>query len=120
MAAITLTIVAGIQTVGVILVVALMVTPSATTYLLVKELPWMMLIRAMEVRAIAVAPCCCNSAISACPIVPDAPVTAPLFLRGLTTYPLVFCHGETSSRIASDRNGQSAFNGSGDRTVPEM
>ena len=43
MAAITLTIVAGIQTVGVILVVALMVTPSATAYLLVKELHWMML-----------------------------------------------------------------------------
>lgn len=40
MAAITLTIVAGIQTVGVILVVALMVTPSATAYLLVKELHW--------------------------------------------------------------------------------
>jgi len=46
MAAITLTIVAGIQTVGVILVVALMVTPSATAYLLVKELHWMMLIGA--------------------------------------------------------------------------
>jgi manganese/iron transport system permease protein len=43
MAAITLTIVAGIQTVGVILVVALMVTPAATAYLLVKEVHWMML-----------------------------------------------------------------------------
>jgi manganese/iron transport system permease protein len=40
---ITLTIVAGIQTVGVILVVALMVTPAATAYLLVKEVHWMML-----------------------------------------------------------------------------
>jgi manganese/iron transport system permease protein len=46
MAAITLTIVAGIQTVGVILVVALMVTPSATAYLLVKELHWMMAVGA--------------------------------------------------------------------------
>ncbi len=42
MAAITLTIVAGIQAVGVILVVALMITPAATAYLLVKELHWMM------------------------------------------------------------------------------
>ncbi|HEY9887672.1 MAG TPA: metal ABC transporter permease [Candidatus Obscuribacterales bacterium] len=42
MAAITLTIVAGIQAVGVVLVVSLMVTPSATAFLLVKELHWMM------------------------------------------------------------------------------
>jgi len=46
MAAITLTIVAGIKTVGVILVIALMVTPSATAYLLVKELHRMMLVGA--------------------------------------------------------------------------
>jgi len=46
MAAITLTIVAGIQTVGVILVVALMVTPAVTAFLLVKELHWMMLVGA--------------------------------------------------------------------------
>jgi len=46
MAAITLTIVAGIQTVGVILVVALMVTPAVTAFLLVKELHWMMLVSA--------------------------------------------------------------------------
>lgn len=42
MAAISLTIVAGIQTVGVVLVVALMVTPATAAYLLVKELHWMM------------------------------------------------------------------------------
>jgi manganese/iron transport system permease protein len=41
-AAITLAIIAGIKTVGVILVVALMVGPAATAYLLVKELHWMM------------------------------------------------------------------------------
>lgn len=41
-AALTLTIIAGIKTVGVILVVALMVGPAATAYLLVKELHWMM------------------------------------------------------------------------------
>jgi manganese/iron transport system permease protein len=42
MAAITLAIIAGMKTVGVILVVALMVGPAATAYLLVKELHWMM------------------------------------------------------------------------------
>ncbi|WP_035994533.1 metal ABC transporter permease [Leptolyngbya sp. KIOST-1] len=42
MAGITLAIIAGIKTVGVILVVALMVGPAATAYLLVKELHWMM------------------------------------------------------------------------------
>jgi manganese/iron transport system permease protein len=42
MAGITLTIIAGIQTVGVILVIALMVGPAMTAYLLVKELHWMM------------------------------------------------------------------------------
>ncbi len=41
-AAITLAIIAGIKTVGVILVVALMIGPAATAYLLVKELHWMM------------------------------------------------------------------------------
>lgn len=46
MAALTLTIVAGIQTVGVILVVALMVTPAVTAFLLVKELHWMMILGA--------------------------------------------------------------------------
>jgi manganese/iron transport system permease protein len=46
MAAITLTIIAGMKTVGVILVVALMVGPAATAYLLVKELHWMMLLGA--------------------------------------------------------------------------
>jgi manganese/iron transport system permease protein len=44
MAAITLTIIAGMKTVGVILVVALMVGPAATAYLLVKELHRMMLL----------------------------------------------------------------------------
>ncbi len=44
MAAITLTIVAGINAVGVILVIALMVTPAATAYLLVQELHWMMIL----------------------------------------------------------------------------
>lgn len=46
MAAITLTIVASIKTVGVILVVALMVSPAAAAYLLTKELHWMMTIGA--------------------------------------------------------------------------
>lgn len=44
MAAITLTIIAGMKTIGVILVVALMVGPAATAYLLVKELHWMMML----------------------------------------------------------------------------
>lgn len=44
MAAITLTIVAGIQAVGVVLVVALMVTPASAAFLLVKELHWMMML----------------------------------------------------------------------------
>jgi manganese/iron transport system permease protein len=47
MAAITLTIIAGMKTVGVILVVALMVGPAATAYLLVKELHWMMMLGAL-------------------------------------------------------------------------
>lgn len=47
MAAITLTIVAGIQAVGVVLVVALMVTPAAAAFLLVKELHWMMVVGAV-------------------------------------------------------------------------
>lgn len=47
MAALTLTIVAGIQTVGVILVVALMITPAVTAFLLVKELHWMMVVGAL-------------------------------------------------------------------------
>ncbi|MEM9092523.1 MAG: metal ABC transporter permease [Cyanobacteria bacterium P01_F01_bin.53] len=42
MAAITLTIVASIKAVGVILVVALMVSPAAAAYLLTRELHWMM------------------------------------------------------------------------------
>lgn len=46
MAAITLTIVASIKTVGVILVVALMVSPAAAAYLLTKELHWMMVLGA--------------------------------------------------------------------------
>jgi manganese/iron transport system permease protein len=47
MAAITLTIIAGMKTVGVILVVALMVGPAATAYLLVKELHRMMMLGAV-------------------------------------------------------------------------
>ena len=46
MAAITVTIVASMKTVGVILVVALMVSPAAAAYLLTKELHWMMLVGA--------------------------------------------------------------------------
>ena len=42
MAAITLTIIASIKMVGVILVVALMVSPAAAAYLLTNELHWMM------------------------------------------------------------------------------
>ncbi|MEL7067496.1 MAG: metal ABC transporter permease [Cyanobacteria bacterium J06581_3] len=44
MAAITLTIVASIKAVGVILVVALMVSPAAAAYLVTKELHWMMIV----------------------------------------------------------------------------
>ncbi|BDM83422.1 metal ABC transporter permease [Acaryochloris marina] len=44
MASVTLTIIAGIKTVGVILVIALMVGPAATAYLLTKELHWMMIL----------------------------------------------------------------------------
>lgn len=47
MASVTLTIVAGMKTVGVILVIALMVGPAATAYLLAKELHWMMLLGSM-------------------------------------------------------------------------
>jgi manganese/iron transport system permease protein len=47
MAAITLAIIAGIKTVGVILVVALMVGPAATAYLLVTKLHWMMALGAL-------------------------------------------------------------------------
>jgi manganese/iron transport system permease protein len=39
-----LTIIAGIKTVGVILVIALMVGPAATAFLLTKELHWMMML----------------------------------------------------------------------------
>lgn len=46
MSAITLTIVASMKTVGVILVVALMVTPAATAYLITQELHWMMIVGA--------------------------------------------------------------------------
>jgi manganese/iron transport system permease protein len=46
MAAITLTIIVGMKTVGVILVIALMVGPAATAYLVVKELHEMMLLGA--------------------------------------------------------------------------
>ena len=47
MAGITLTIVAGMKTVGVILVVSLLVGPAVTAYLLVKELHLMMLVGAV-------------------------------------------------------------------------
>ncbi|WP_448573672.1 metal ABC transporter permease [Trichothermofontia sp.] len=46
MAGITLTIIASMKAVGVILVIALMVGPAATAYLFVKELHWMMLLGA--------------------------------------------------------------------------
>jgi manganese/iron transport system permease protein len=45
-AAVTLTIVIGMKAVGVILVIALMVGPALTAYLLVKELHWMMILGA--------------------------------------------------------------------------
>lgn len=47
MAAITLTIIASMQAVGVILVIALLVGPALTAYLLVKELHQMMIVGAM-------------------------------------------------------------------------
>lgn len=46
MAGVTLTILAGMKTVGVILVIALMIGPAITAYLLVKELHWMMVVGA--------------------------------------------------------------------------
>jgi manganese/iron transport system permease protein len=46
MAGITLTIIASMQSVGVVLVVSLLTGPAATAYLLVKELHWMMLVGA--------------------------------------------------------------------------
>jgi ABC-type Mn2+/Zn2+ transport system permease subunit len=46
-AAITLTVIASVQTVGVLLVISLMIAPSTSAYLLVKELHWMMAIAAM-------------------------------------------------------------------------
>lgn len=46
MALITITIIAGMKTVGVILVVSLMVTPAAAAYLLTNELHWMMIVGA--------------------------------------------------------------------------
>ena len=47
MAAVTLTIIASMQTVGVVLVVALLVGPATTAYLLVKELHQMMVLGAL-------------------------------------------------------------------------
>jgi manganese/iron transport system permease protein len=47
MAAITLTIIVGMKTIGVILVIALMVGPAITAYLLVKELHLMMAVGAV-------------------------------------------------------------------------
>jgi manganese/iron transport system permease protein len=44
MAAITLTLIAGMRIVGVILVVSLMVGPAIAAYLLVKELHWMIMV----------------------------------------------------------------------------
>lgn len=46
-AAVTLTIVIGMKAVGVILVIALMIGPALTAYLLVKELHWMMVVGAL-------------------------------------------------------------------------
>lgn len=46
MAGVTLTILLGMRVVGVILVIALMVGPAITAYLLVKELHWMMIVGA--------------------------------------------------------------------------
>lgn len=46
MAGITLTLIAGMKIVGVVLVVSLMVGPATTAYLLVKELHWMMILGA--------------------------------------------------------------------------
>ncbi|MBW4652912.1 MAG: metal ABC transporter permease [Kaiparowitsia implicata GSE-PSE-MK54-09C] len=47
MAAITMTIIVGMQTVGVVLVIALLVGPATTAYLLVKQLHRMMLLGAL-------------------------------------------------------------------------
>ncbi len=47
MAAITLTIIVGMKTVGVVLVISLLVGPAMTAYLLVKELHWMMALGAV-------------------------------------------------------------------------
>jgi manganese/iron transport system permease protein len=45
-AAISLTIIAGMQAVGVILIMAMMICPAIAAYLLVKELHWMMILGA--------------------------------------------------------------------------
>lgn len=47
MAAITLTIIVGMKTVGVVLVISLLVGPAVTAFLLVKELHWMMVVGAV-------------------------------------------------------------------------
>jgi manganese/iron transport system permease protein len=47
MAAITLTIIVGMKTVGVVLVISLLVGPAMAAYLLVKELHWMMALGAV-------------------------------------------------------------------------
>jgi manganese/iron transport system permease protein len=47
MSLITLTIIAGMKTVGVVLVISLLVGPAITAYLLVKELHWMMALGAV-------------------------------------------------------------------------
>lgn len=47
MSLITLTIIAGMKTVGVVLVISLLVGPAITAYLLVKELHWMMAVGAV-------------------------------------------------------------------------
>jgi len=44
MAGVTLTIIASMQTMGVVLVVSLLVGPAVTAYLLVKELHWMIFV----------------------------------------------------------------------------
>lgn len=43
----SMTIVASLQTVGIVLVIAMLVTPGATAYLLVKRMPTMMLVAAL-------------------------------------------------------------------------
>ena len=99
MAAITLTIVASIKAVGVILVVALMVNPAAAAYLLTKELHWMMVVGA----GLGVLSCMVGMYISYYLNTPSGPAIA-LTLFACFLLALLFSPGQG---ILTRRRGQS-------------